>query len=357
MLRTRRKLRTATYALATMVAASASLAAGPARAADALPSHWCYVNGVEAPPGQEVRGTSADDIILCENDVENVIIYGGGGNDNIRVKGMLIDSQVLGGEGDDTLQVNNLAPRTGSSSVRGGLGNDTIITGLVVGTADHGASVYGDHGEDKITTGSVMGQPGEYERGGGQVFGNDGADLIRTGNVDLGGRVLGGSENDVIEPKSVGAESAGIILGGPGNDTVRGLNDTVLTIGPGYGQVDGGLGANACRVRHFSTGERVRSSLANCSNSEAGPAPTAPTTPAQPASPATPAQPASPAAPAAAAKPASPAAPVAPAKPASPVAPAKPASPATLVKPAWPATPVKPASPAAPAAAGAHSPR
>ncbi|WP_329315197.1 hypothetical protein OG723_32275 [Streptomyces sp. NBC_01278] len=322
MLRTRRKLRTATYALATMVAASASLAVGPARAADSLPSHWCYVNGVEAPPGQEVRGTSADDTILCENDVENVIIYGGGGNDNIRVKGMLIDSQVLGGEGDDTLQVNNLSPRNGNASVRGGAGNDTIITALVMGTAEHGASVYGDHGDDKITTGSVMGQPGEYERGGGQVFGNDGSDLIRTGNVDLGGRVLGGSENDVIEPKSVGAESAGIVQGGPGNDTVRGLNDTVLTIGPGYGQVDGGIGTNTCRVKHFSTGDRVRSSLANCPSTEAGPA-----TPAAPAAqaPATPAKPAAP----------------------SSATPAKPAAPSSAT----------PAKPAAPAASGSHSPR
>ncbi|MEV6578881.1 hypothetical protein AB0M92_12060 [Streptomyces sp. NPDC051582] len=291
MLRTRRKLRTATYVIATMIAAGTSLAAAPAQAAHSLPSYWCTLNGVEVKSGLSVvRGTAGADTILCENDVENVIIDGAGGNDNIRVKGMLIDGQVLGGEGDDTLQVNNLAPKYGNSSVRGGAGSDTIITALVVGTAEHGASVYGDHGDDKITTGSVMGAPGDYERGGGQVFGNDGSDLIRTGNVDLGGRVLGGSENDVIEPKSVGAESAGIVQGGPGNDTVRGLNDTVLTIGPGYGQVDGGIGTNACRVKHFSTGDRVRSSLSNCANSEAGPA-----APAKPATSTTPAKPAAPA--------------------------------------------------------------
>ncbi|MFB7056362.1 hypothetical protein [Streptomyces vinaceus] len=283
MLRTRRKLRTATYLLAGSVVAAATLAAAPAQAASSLPSYWCYLNGVEVKSGLTVvRGTEGVDTILCENDVENVIIDGAGGNDNIRVKGMLIDSQVLGGEGDDTLQVNNLAPKNGNSSVRGGLGSDTIITALVVGTSEHGASVYGDHGDDKITTGSVMGQPGEYERGGGQVFGNDGNDLIRTGNVDLGGRVLGGSENDVIEPKSVGAESAGIVQGGPGNDTVRGLNDTVLTIGPGYGQVDGGIGTNSCRVKHFSTGDRVRSSLSNCLSADGAPvAPPAPAKPAQ----------------------------------------------------------------------------
>ncbi|MFE0131888.1 hypothetical protein ACFWY6_09965 [Streptomyces sp. NPDC059037] len=36
-------------------------------------------------------------------------------------------------------------------------GNDTLITALVVGTAEHGATVHGDHGDDKITTGAVQG--------------------------------------------------------------------------------------------------------------------------------------------------------------------------------------------------------
>ncbi|MFF0433229.1 hypothetical protein ACFYU9_13505 [Streptomyces sp. NPDC004327] len=264
MPRTNRVARLTLHAAATSVVMTASLAASPAQAAaDPLPSHWCFVNGVEAPPGN-VYGTTGNDTILCENDVVNVIIYGGGGADNIRVKGLVIDSQVLGGDGDDIIQVNNLYPRNGDSSVRGGAGDDTITTALVVGTAEHGATVYGDHGNDTITTGSVMGQPGEYERGGGQVLGNDDDDVIRTSRVDLGGRVLGGSGNDTIEPKSVGDESSGVIMGGPGNDTIRGQNDTQLVIGPGYAQVDGGLGINKCKVKHFSTGDRVRSTVANC---------------------------------------------------------------------------------------------
>ncbi|MEU5808675.1 MULTISPECIES: hypothetical protein [unclassified Streptomyces] len=323
MLRTRRKLRTATYALAGSVIAAAALAAGPAQAADSLPSYWCYLNGVEVRSGLTVvRGTPGVDTILCENDVENVIIDGAGGNDNIRVKGMVVDSQVLGGEGDDTIQVNNLYPRGGNSSVRGGAGDDTIITALVMGTAEHGATVYGDHGADKITTGSVLGEPGAYQRGGGQVFGNDGSDTIRTGNVDLGGRVLGGSEHDIIEPKSVGAESAGTVQGGPGNDKVRGQDDSVLTIGPGYAQVDGGLGVNSCKLKHFSTGERVRSSVANCAVATT---PATSTTPAAPANPATPANPAMPAAPEGSA----PAAPSvsSPSTPKEPAAPGRPSRP------------------------------
>ncbi|NXY98913.1 hypothetical protein HYE82_31945 [Streptomyces sp. BR123] len=341
MLRTRRKLRTATYALAGTVVAAAALAAGPAaQAADSLPSYWCYINGVEARSGMTVvRGTSGADTILCENDVENVIIDGMGGDDNIRVKGMVVDSQVLGGEGDDTIQVNNLYPRGGNSSVRGGAGDDTIITALVVGTAAHGATVYGDHGADKITTGSVLGEPGEYQRGGGQVFGNDGSDTIRTGNVDLGGRVLGGSEHDIIEPKSVGAESAGIVQGGPGNDTVRGQADTFLVIGPGYGQVDGGLGTNSCKMKHFSTGERVRSSIANCT---VAPEPTTPTAPSA-SLPANPAAPVNPAAPANQAKPATPTAPSGSAAVPGGSAPSAPSASSSFPK--EPAAPGRPARP------------
>ncbi|MGG8406527.1 hypothetical protein ACM614_07795 [Streptomyces sp. 12297] len=256
-------LRAATHVLATSIVAAGLFCAAPAHAAD-LPAHWCTVNGVEAPPGRMVQGTPGPDTIVCEGDVENAVVWGGAGKDNIRVKGLVVDASVLGGDGDDTIQVNNLFPRNGNAVVRGGFGDDTIITALVAGTAEHGAAVHGDHGNDTITTGSVMGTPGQYQRGGGQVFGNDGDDLIRTGNVDLGGRVIGGSENDTIEPKSVGSESSGIIQGGPGDDKIRGRRDTLLVIGPGWGQVDGGPGTDECKIQHASAGERIRSAVANC---------------------------------------------------------------------------------------------
>ncbi|MCB5165409.1 hypothetical protein LG634_11275 [Streptomyces bambusae] len=255
--------RAAIHVLTTTIVAAGLLTAAPAHASD-LPVFSCRVNGADAPPSRMVQGTSGPDRIECENDVRNVVIWGAGGNDYIRVKGMVVNAQVLGGDGDDSIQVNNLVPATGDSMVRGDDGNDTIITALVYGSAEHGAEVRGDMGDDTITTGSVMGQPGEFQRGGGQVFGNDGQDRITTGTVDLGGRVLGGSEDDVIEPKAVGVESAGIIMGGPGRDKIRGREDTQLVIGPGYGQVDGGPAADECKVRHSSTGERIRSTLSGC---------------------------------------------------------------------------------------------
>ncbi|MDQ8702050.1 hypothetical protein RCO28_06030 [Streptomyces sp. LHD-70] len=264
MLRTRRTLRTAMRVLPTSVLVVASVAMAPAPAKAPLPAHWCTVNGEEAPPGEKVTGTPGSDTILCEGDVQNVILWGGGGGDKIRVKGLVVDASVLGGEGDDTIQVNNLYPRNADSMVRGGGGDDTIITALVVGTAEHGATVHGDHGDDEITTGAVQGQPGTYQRGGGQVFGNDGNDTIRTSAVDLGGRIVGGSENDIIEPKSLGVESSGTIQGGPHNDVIRGRGGEVLTIGPGWAVVDGGLGADRCNVKHAGVGERIRSSVASC---------------------------------------------------------------------------------------------
>ncbi|MFF2847973.1 hypothetical protein ACFVT5_16890 [Streptomyces sp. NPDC058001] len=261
----RARPRTALRGLAVLatVVAVASLTAAPAQAGSGLPSHHCVVNGKTAPPGDMVRGTPGNDIIECENDIENVTIWGGDGDDNIRVKGHVIDSQVLGGDGNDRIQTSHLLPRQGQSTIRGGTGDDTIIVPTVIGTADHGATVYGDQGDDTITVGSVFGQPGQYMRGGGQVFGNDGKDLITTGLIDFGGRVLGGSEDDIIEAKAVGVETGGVIQGGPGRDTIRGLGNTVLKVGPGWGQVDGGLDEDACKVEHANP-SRARSTIASC---------------------------------------------------------------------------------------------
>ncbi|MEU7278519.1 hypothetical protein AB0A69_06980 [Streptomyces sp. NPDC045431] len=266
MPRTSRTSRVAVRGAFAASVIATSLTAFPAHAEDAhraLPSHQCTVNGKTVEPGERVNGTSRDDKIECENDIENVIIWGGGGNDNIRVKGLILDSQVLGGDGDDTIQTSHLMPRHGYSTVRGNSGHDTIIVATVRGTADHGATVYGDMGNDRITVGSVHGAPGDYARGGGQVFGNDGTDRISSGTIDFGGRVLGGSENDLIEAKAVGPEAGGTIQGGPGVDTIHGTDNSVLSAGPGWGVVDGGLDVDKCRVEHAAP-DRARSTIASC---------------------------------------------------------------------------------------------
>ncbi|MEU9983978.1 hypothetical protein [Streptomyces sp. NPDC050856] len=264
---TSRMTRAAAHGLfaTSIIATSLTAVAGHAVALErsAMPSHQCTVNGVAVAPGEHVRGTSRNDTIECENDIENVTVWGGGGNDNIRVKGLIVDSQVLGGDGKDTIQTSHLFPRRGSASVRGNAGDDVLIVATVRGTSDNGATVYGDMGDDRITVGSIHGTPGEHARGGGQVFGNDGVDRIRTGTVDFGGRVLGGSENDLIEAKAVGPEAGGEIQGGPGRDVLRGTDNTVLSAGPGWGVVDGGLDIDECKVVHASP-ERARSTIASC---------------------------------------------------------------------------------------------
>ncbi|MET9801037.1 hypothetical protein [Streptomyces sp. NPDC006368] len=260
--RTRAAVR-GTFAASVIVTCLTTVPAHAEDAHSALPSHQCTVNGRTVEPGDRVYGTRYDDKIECENDIENITIWGAGGDDNIRVKGLIIDSQILGGDGDDTIQTSHLMPRHGSSTIRGNTGADTIIVPTVRGTADHGATVYGDMGDDRITVGSVHGAPGDYARGGGQVFGNDGSDHITSGVIDFGGRVLGGSENDLIEAKGVGPEAGGTIQGGPGVDTIRGTNNGVLSAGPGWGVVDGGLDVDACKVEHASP-DRARSTIASC---------------------------------------------------------------------------------------------
>ncbi|MFE6224482.1 MULTISPECIES: hypothetical protein [unclassified Streptomyces] len=273
-------------ALAALLAGATavSLAGAPAQAAAPgavrVPMHQCWVNGVSAPPGDQVNGSSGDDHIFCDSDLENVTVWGGGGNDMIEVRGLVIDSAVMGGDGDDVIRAKHLVPQNASSMVRGNRGNDVIKVATVVGEgAEHGAVVHGDDGDDKITTGSVSGAPGKFNRGGGIVTGNDGADTIKVGVVDFSGRVLGGSEADTIEAAGLGPESGGLIQAGPGDDTISGPGGAVLTVGPHWGMVDAGVGRDTCTVKSVST----RTSISAC---EVMPKTTAaPPTGAKPAAP------------------------------------------------------------------------
>ncbi|MGA5062175.1 hypothetical protein ACPB9E_00130 [Streptomyces exfoliatus] len=246
-------------------AAAASLAGAPAEAsaprAVRVPMHQCWVNGVSAPPGDLVSGTKGDDHIFCDSDLENVTVWGGDGNDMIEVRGLVIDSAVMGGEGDDVIRAKHLVPQNASSMVRGNRGNDVIKVATVNGDgAEHGAVVHGDDGDDKITTGSVTGAPGKFNRGGGIVTGNDGADTIKVGTIDFSGRVLGGSEADIIEAKALGPESGGLIQSGPGDDRISGPDGGLLIVGEHWGSVDAGVGKDTCTVKSVST----RTSISSC---------------------------------------------------------------------------------------------
>ncbi|WP_128976669.1 hypothetical protein [Streptomyces roseicoloratus] len=313
-------------ALAVLVAAS--LTGVPAHASAKVPMHQCWVNDVPAPPGNQVNGTSGDDHIFCDSDLDGVTVSGGAGNDMIEVRGLVIDSAILGGEGDDVIRAKHLVPQDTFSMVRGNRGDDIIKVATVHGEgAEHGAVVHGDDGDDTITTGSVFGAPGRFNRGGGIVTGNDGKDTIRTGVIDFSGRVLGGSENDKIEALGLGPESGGMIQAGPGDDTIQGHDGAVLVVGEHWGTVDAGVGNDTCTVKSVST----RTSISSCEILPKGAVTQKPA-----------GRPQNPAAPATAAKPGQPQQTTKPAQPA-----AEPAQPAG--KPVEPAgKPVEPAGQAEP---------
>ncbi|MFF5788278.1 hypothetical protein ACFY8P_25360 [Streptomyces sp. NPDC012693] len=336
-------------------AAAATLAGAPAEASAAravrVPMHQCWVNGVSAPPGEIVSGTNGDDHIFCDSDLENVTVWGGYGNDMIEVRGLVIDSAVMGGEGDDVIRAKHLVPQNASSMVRGNRGNDIIKVATVAGDgATRGAVVHGDDGDDRITTGSVTGPPGRFNRGGGIVTGNDGIDTIKVGTIDFSGRVLGGSEADVIEAAALGPESGGLIQAGPGDDRISGPDGAVLTVGPHWGSVDAGVGKDTCVVKSVST----RTSVSSCEELTKTPLTDGTGKPAKPTGPSAghPTKPAHPADTAAgqAVKPAHPADTAAgnavkPADP-SPEQPVKPADP-SAGRPAKPESPSDPADPSA----------
>ncbi|MFD0383438.1 hypothetical protein ACFQ2B_16865 [Streptomyces stramineus] len=68
----------------------------------------------------------------------------------------------------------------------------------------------------------------------------------------------GGAGEDVIEADTTAQPLIGALHGDADDDIIRGLNDTVLTLGP-QSQVDGGAGLNTCKADN-----RLGGTVTNC---------------------------------------------------------------------------------------------
>jgi Ca2+-binding RTX toxin-like protein len=153
------------------------------------------------PPGLAVLGGAGDDTLVGSAGPDDLdggpgtdALTGGGGNDHLRA--FMGNDSLSGGAGDDQL----VAEYTQAAVLQGGDDNDIITATLNSGTA----SVDGGGGDDTI-------------KAGGLIHGGDGNDLLHaygTGTLD------GGPGNDVLDDD----EPAGIaqqLNGGPGFDTVQ----------------------------------------------------------------------------------------------------------------------------------------
>jgi Ca2+-binding RTX toxin-like protein len=127
--------------------------------------------------------------------------------------------EVVGGDGDNTLDVSGLSSSQFTAltaiEIDGGDGDDNII-----GSDDFGELIDGDDGNDTI----------DGAGGDDTIDGDDGLDLI-----------IGGAGNDVID----GGDGADVITGGLGMDTIDGDDgDDVIDGGAEDDSIDGGQGAD-----------------------------------------------------------------------------------------------------------------
>ncbi len=206
-----------------------------------------------------VGGWSDGHVDASAADVENALIPGGGWssllvsgnalNNHITVNGGGADSiSIDGGAGNDTIEASNASATT----VNGGMGNDLLSVDTGSGSA---ATLNGDDGNDTLKGGHEA----DFFSGGG---GFDTVDYsARTANLTIGigvfaddgeagehdnvykdiEAVIGGSGNDFIK----GSDANNYIAGGGGNDTLLGLggNDSIYG-DAGNDLIDGGKGAD-----------------------------------------------------------------------------------------------------------------
>ncbi len=139
-----------------------------------------------------------------------IIALGGEGNDIIDLSGITNSSltyEIEGGAGNDQII---LAASAGAALIRGGTGDDEIVSGA-------GADIiYGEAGNDDIDAGG----------GNDLVFGDDGK--IGEDGLTLKSSTFGGG-NDTI----AGGAGDDLILGGGGNDAISGGGGNDIVIGDG----------------------------------------------------------------------------------------------------------------------------
>lgn len=149
-----------------------------------------------------IRGNGGNDTILFgDSSEQNSTIDGGDGNDSIKNEGIANDVSIVGGWGDDNIDV-----KITDSSIRAGANNDAI---KVIGRDNF---IYGGDGTDNI---NVNGSDN-------RIWGDDGNDFITVtnsgGGADVSGaRVYGGNGADTINYCD---NNGGFIFGGSGRDSI-----------------------------------------------------------------------------------------------------------------------------------------
>jgi uncharacterized delta-60 repeat protein len=225
-----------------------------------------------------VEGGLGDDVLTGDSHsggpaVGNDVLLGGAGNDVLGDTGGA--NTLDGGDGNDSLNVTVAA--TAGSTLLGGNGNDTLTAGSGPDTLDGGAgndSLDGGGGDDQLTGGTgddaltggagndrllggigtdtLAGGAGDDRLDGGtgadRLFGNAGTDTADYGTrsagvtVDLADAVLG-KEGEAGEGDTVYSDVE-VVIGGAGNDALRGSAADNVFYGNGGDDLLDGRGGN-----------------------------------------------------------------------------------------------------------------
>ncbi|MDW8263133.1 MAG: hypothetical protein RMJ35_11460 [Phycisphaerales bacterium] len=196
------------------------------------------------PGGFSVFENSGQGIVQTDwnfADVTRVIINCGGASDKVIVGKVVINCEINGGTGNDTLSAGG-----GNDTLRGQGGNDNLFGG------DGRDLLNGGIGSDNMLGGGGRDTVDYNQRTANLVIGlgtaaDDGeageADNVRT-DIET---VIGGSGNDRISTNS-GRPVA--FFGGPGNDTlIGGSGDDFFDGGPGTDELSGQGGADVFQAQ------------------------------------------------------------------------------------------------------------
>lgn len=170
-----------------------------------------------------VRGGGGDDFLnLFTTDVmdapDRLSVYGGSGNDDIRIGGFS-SSAVMGGDGQDVISAETVRGQTPTTQWLYGQAGDDEITGALR-EANH---IGGGHGNDSILGGLRD----------DTIMGRNGNDVMQgIGGNDL---LSGGGGRDLLE----GYDGQDTLDGGTGNDTLAGGTELdTFVFGPNCGHDD-----------------------------------------------------------------------------------------------------------------------
>lgn len=220
----------------------------------------------EADGAIMLSGDQGDDKITAKDLRQAANVIAGDGNDSIKIENMNGPGEgesvlagawagVFGQAGDDTIEIGLVGM---SGVVDGGEGNDTVTVKVLNGPADkirdwekpedavknHSAVVQGWSGDDKMNV-DVLGKNG-LVRGDGYAPTHtgspiEGADTITVKTVNKQGAVMGGPLADEITVTDLAGEETKVL--GEGGD------DKITVTGKAAGSVNGGDGADTCKTR------------------------------------------------------------------------------------------------------------